>query len=227
MKGYIAAVLICLSGGLRAEEPLDLSVTLNRMTHDDFAIRQAATDRLIEVAATRFDEVVHALFEEEKSQDPEMEHRVELTLMRLFEINVLGASDIDIGVDWGWHLQCFFEGPITARPIAEKVRKGSAAEKAGIKPGDLLIHVDGKPLPQRDGIRAFRKILREAKPGQVLKLKLRSSKLLGPKETSSLAKDHDLTLKVTEDLVGGEPVRKAADGEYEKWISELRVRLGD
>ncbi|MDP4623819.1 MAG: PDZ domain-containing protein [Akkermansiaceae bacterium] len=227
MKWYLPVVFLCLTGGLHAEEPLDLSVTLNRMTHDDFATRQGATDRLIEVAATRFDEVVSALFEQEKSDDPEMAHRVEVTLMRLFEIKVLGASEIDIGVDWGWHLQCFFEGEITARPIAEKVRKDSAAAKAGIKPGDLLIHVDGTPLPRRDGIRAFRAILREAKPGQVLKLKLRSSKLLSKKETSALAKEHDLTLKITADLVGGEAVREAAEGEYDQWLNELRGRLGD
>ena len=108
MKWYLPAVFLCLSGGLHAEESLDLSVTMNRMTHEEFAVRQGATDRLIEVAGTRFDDVVTALFEQEKSDDPEMAHRVEVTLIRLFEVKVLGASEVDIGVDWGWHLQCFF-----------------------------------------------------------------------------------------------------------------------
>lgn len=225
MKRWLFVFSICLSVRLSAEDPLDLSVVMNRMTHEDFPVRQAAVGRLVEVAATRFDDVVRALFKEEESRDPEMAHRVDITLRRLFELNVLGASEVDIGVDWGWHLQVYYEGDITARPIAEKVRKGSAADRAGIKPGDVLIHVDETPLPRLDGVAEFRRILREAKPGQALKLTLRSSKLIERKQTTELGKPHDLTLKVAAQKSGGKPTRKAAEGEFENWREEQRVRL--
>ena len=226
MRWISVLVPVCFVLPLAADEPLDLSVVMNRMTHENFPVRQAAVSRLVEVAETNFDEVVRALFKEEESQDPEMAHRVDLTLMRLFEVRVLGASETDIGVEWGWHLQAYYEGAITARPIAEKVRKGSAAAKAGIKPGDVLIHVNGTPLPRLDGIAEFRRILREAEPGQELKLKLRSSKLLGRKSTTELKPPRELSLKMDAGHLGGKPTRKAEKGEFEKWRDEQRIRLG-
>lgn len=207
--------------------PLDLSVVMNRMTHEDFPVRQAAVSRLVDVASTRFDDVVRALFKEEEARDLEMAHRVDLTLRRLFKLHVVGASEVDIGVEWGWHLQVYYQGDITARPIAEKVKKGSAAAKAGIKPGDVLIHVDGTPLPRLDGVAKFRQILRDAEPGQELKLKLRSSKLIERKQTSELAAPRDLTLKVTAGKAGGKPTRKAGEGEFENWRERQRIRLGE
>ncbi|MCL1929131.1 MAG: site-2 protease family protein [Treponema sp.] len=46
-------------------------------------------------------------------------------------------------------------------PVVEAIRPGSTAEKAGLKPGDILLSADGKELPYTV---AFLKIFREIKP---------------------------------------------------------------
>lgn len=53
----------------------------------------------------------------------------------------------------------------------DAVRPGSAAEKAGLKPGDIITRLDGKPLEGTDG-QAFQATLGSATPGQHLKLQV-------------------------------------------------------
>ena len=49
------------------------------------------------------------------------------------------------------------------------VKPGSAAEKAGLRQGDIITRLDGKPLAGTDGT-AFQAALGGAAPGQHLKL---------------------------------------------------------
>jgi putative serine protease PepD len=51
----------------------------------------------------------------------------------------------------------------------DAVRAGSAAELAGLKPGDIITRLDGKALEGTDG-QAFKAALGGAAPGQHLKL---------------------------------------------------------
>ncbi len=53
--------------------------------------------------------------------------------------------------------------------IVSDVKSGSPAERAGLKVGDIIVAVDGEPVPGQD---SFISILREARVGDVLHLKI-------------------------------------------------------
>ena len=64
--------------------------------------------------------------------------------------------------------------------IAGVVRDGPA-DKAGVKPGDILVEVEGKPVPDSS---AMLNLVADAQPGKVATLKiLRNSHLLAVKLT--------------------------------------------
>jgi serine protease Do len=61
-------------------------------------------------------------------------------------------------------------------PYVEEVRRGSPAAKAGIRPDDLIVYVDGELVPS---VRMFRDVVKSARPGNTLRLELqRGSKLV-------------------------------------------------
>ena len=61
------------------------------------------------------------------------------------------------------------EGTVIQQIEVDAVHPGSAAEKAGLKHGDIITTLDGKPLKDTDA-RAFQAALGGAAPGQHLKL---------------------------------------------------------
>ena len=61
------------------------------------------------------------------------------------------------------------EGTIIQQIEVDAVHPGSAAEKAGLRQGDIITTLDGKPLKDTDA-RAFQAALGGAAPGQHLKL---------------------------------------------------------
>jgi serine protease DegQ len=61
------------------------------------------------------------------------------------------------------------------------VVRGGPADKAGVKPGDILVEVEGKPVPDSS---AMLNLVAEAQPGKVATLKiLRNSNPLAVKLT--------------------------------------------
>jgi serine protease Do len=61
-------------------------------------------------------------------------------------------------------------------PYVEEVLAGSPAAKAGIRPDDLIVYVDGELVPS---IRMFRDVLKSTRPGNSIRLELqRGSKLI-------------------------------------------------
>jgi serine protease Do len=55
-------------------------------------------------------------------------------------------------------------------PYVEEVMPGSPADKAGLKPDDLIVYVDGLPVAS---IETFKEILSRYRPGEELKLEVR------------------------------------------------------
>ncbi len=53
-------------------------------------------------------------------------------------------------------------------PYVEEVMTGSPAAKAGLRPDDLILYVDGESVPT---IRAFREVLRQYEPGKKIPLR--------------------------------------------------------
>ena len=62
-------------------------------------------------------------------------------------------------------------GTVIREITVAAVNPGSAAEKAGLKPGDIITRLDDKPLQGTDG-RDFQASLGGAAPGQHLKLQV-------------------------------------------------------
>jgi serine protease Do len=61
-------------------------------------------------------------------------------------------------------------------PYVEEILAGSPAAKAGIRPDDLIVYVDGELVPS---VRMFRDIVKYARPGNTLRLELqRGSRLV-------------------------------------------------
>ncbi|MFH1679856.1 MAG: PDZ domain-containing protein [Candidatus Eisenbacteria bacterium] len=76
----------------------------------------------------------------------------------------------------GFGLKCSIEGKwfsnnlrFTEPPVVFNVRSGSAADRAGIRAGDVLTYVDGLPIDKKKGTRRFAEI----RPGDKVMLTLR------------------------------------------------------
>jgi hypothetical protein len=54
--------------------------------------------------------------------------------------------------------------------LLAQIQKGMPAEKAGLKAGDVVIAFDGKSLPRKNTLEAFRKKIQDAKPGSEQKV---------------------------------------------------------
>ena len=79
-----------------------------------------------------------------------------------------------LGVEWsqelsGGHPQLY----------VRRVLSGSAAAKAGLEPGDLLLRIKGQPI---DGVKAARTTLGELEPGEKISLLIRRSSAAGSRE---------------------------------------------
>lgn len=88
-------------------------------------------------------------------------------LSRLLPSGWLGfglSCDCSVDTRGGSPLWTFWDAPRIAGVAA-----GSPASRAGIRPGDVLLAVDGRPLTGAEGARAFSSI----EPGQRLRLTLR------------------------------------------------------
>jgi serine protease Do len=54
-------------------------------------------------------------------------------------------------------------------PFIEEVLQGSPAARAGLKPDDLIVYVDGEQIAS---VKAFRDLIAKTRPGMVLKLEV-------------------------------------------------------
>jgi PDZ domain/Aspartyl protease len=85
-----------------------------------------------------------------------------------------------LGLEWSQELT-------RDRPqlYVRRVLAGSAAAKAGLEPGDLLLRIKGQPI---DGVKAARTILSTLEPGEKISLFIRRSRAAG---------SHELSLELT------------------------------
>jgi serine protease Do len=102
-------------------------------------------------------------------------------------------------------------------PYIEEVIPGSPAAKAGLKPDDLIVYVDGEQVLT---VTAFREILAKARPGTVVKLEIRRVDKNDPSGADRL---------LTVELKLGEPPPqlKKKEGEKGRQGDAERGRRGD
>jgi serine protease Do len=92
-------------------------------------------------------------------------------------------------------------------PYIEEVLAGSPAAKAGLKPDDLIVYVDGEQVLT---VTAFKEILAKARPGTAVKLEIRRVD-----KTDGGAADRLVTVDLTLGPPPPEPVKKK-EGESKK-----------
>jgi hypothetical protein len=223
--------LILLAGfaatpGLTAAEPAALDDVVSRLAAENFKERRAAGDELAERATQDLDGVVRALFSEAARRDPEIRFQQDVVLTRIFERVVLGAGRPATGVKWARFLYVDDKKLPAAVPMVDAVDKGSEGEKAGLKHGDVVWTVNGKPLPEGDALPSFRTLLAETKPGEPLKLGIEGMDFGKTKhrvQKPNKARKLDVTL--VQGAPDGKPLREAKDGELDRWKKELLARL--
>ena len=60
-------------------------------------------------------------------------------------------------------------------PYVEAIEAGSPASKAGLKPDDLVIYLDGEPVYSTD---VFRELLKRYQPGEKVQVEIRRGDIL-------------------------------------------------
>ena len=110
--------------------------------------------------------------------------------------------------------------------MVAEVETGSEGEKAGLKRGDVVWTVNGKPLPEGDALPFFRSLLADAKPGEVLALGVKGMDFGKSKhrvEKPEKICKADVTLM--QGAPNEKPLREAKDGEFDRWKTDLLARL--
>lgn len=223
--GIAAALLLVLR--LHAAEPAPLDAVVSRLAAEDFKERAAAGEELAVRASVDLEGVVRALFSEAARKDPEIRFQQDVVLNRIFERVVLGVGRPATGVKWARFLYIDHKKLPAALPMVDAVDKGSEGEKAGLKRGDVVWTIDGKPLPEGDALPHFRALLAETKHGEPLKLGIEGVEFGKAKHRVQKPKQ---PRKAVVTLVRGapddQPIREAKDGEQDRWRKELLARLG-
>ena len=211
---------------LHAAEPAALDDVVSRLAAENFKERKAAGEELASRASVDLDGVVRALYSEAARRDPEIRFQQDVVLSHIFERVVLGAGRPATGVKWARFLYIDDKKLPAAVPMVDGVDKGSEGEKAGLKRGDVVWSVNGKPLPEGDALPHFRTLLAETKPGETLKLGIEGMDFGKTKhrvQRPKKARKSDVALVLG--AADGKPLREAKDGEMDRWKKELLVRL--
>jgi S1-C subfamily serine protease len=212
--------------GLHAAEPAALEAVVSRLAAENFKERVAAGDELAERATQDLDAVVRALFSEAASRDPEIRFQQDVVLSKIFECVELGAGRPATGVKWARFLYIDDKKMPAAVPMVAAVDKGYEGEKAGLKRGDVVWTVNGKPLPEGDALPFFCALLAETKPGEPLKLGIKGMDFGNTKHrVQKPKKPRKADLTLVQGAPDGKPLREAKDGELDRWKKELLARL--
>ena len=221
LTAFLAAGLSKLSA-----EPAGLDTVVSRLASEEYKERVLAGEELAVRASQDLDGVVRALFSEAACNDPEIRFQQNVVLTKIFERVVLGAGRPTTGVKWVRYLYIDHQKLPAALPMVADVEVDSEGAKAGLKRGDVVWTVNGKPLPEGDALPCFRALLTETNPGESLKLGIEG---MDPGKSKHRVKKPKKARKANVALVLGapddKPLREAKDGEYDRWKESLLVRL--
>jgi serine protease Do len=81
------------------------------------------------------------------------------------------VKDKTPGGPGGYHGIVLVPSPVERTPpFVEAVERGSPAQRAGLKPDDLIVYVDGETVPS---VKTFRDLIARARPGTTVQLEVR------------------------------------------------------
>jgi serine protease Do len=102
--------------------------------------------------------------------------------------------------------------PSATRPTIQWVSRGFGAEKAGIKPGDIVVAVDGKPVTNSDQVRG---ILQEFRDGQTVRMRFQRAE-----------KEFEESIQLMTPRAGQEEYDLFADDGEEELSGNVSLRSG-
>lgn len=226
LRGLVLLAALTVPLSLLAAEPAALDAVVSRLAAENFKDRVAAGEELAALAGQDLDGVVRALFSEAARKDPEIRFQQDRVLNGIFERLVLGAGRPAVGVTWARFLYLDDQNLPVAVPMVAGVEAGSEGEKAGLKRGDVVWTVDGKPLPEGDALPFFRSLLARTKPGGSLVLGIKGMDPGKSKHrVEKPGKPREAEVTIIQGSPDHKPLREAHDGEYDRWKKELLARL--
>ena len=170
-----------------ADQPIDEAEAIrdlvSRLGSDIFNERQDATERLVELGSRAYEVLAQ---EYRASDDYEVRLRIRDIVTRCFFHENLFARSGFLGVGL----------EVYSRAIDQRVPEGhggvaitrvvpdTAADRAGLEMGDLIVGIDGQPLGPDLDREGFSRLIREAGPGTVMCLSIYRDQRLRPRDVT-------------------------------------------
>ncbi|MEM6911685.1 MAG: PDZ domain-containing protein [Verrucomicrobiota bacterium] len=219
---FLGCGLSC--GPLAAQEktPAELFA---EMQDDRFAVRQEASQAMLLLAKTQYDEVLFPLLGALAARDPELQARSREVLEKLYQIRKLGSGIPQIGAKVIWFGFFNFREGVYAYPAVEKVEEGGPADLVGLGPTDVLMEVDGLSLRGEAPVALWNQFLSNSQVGATHTLLVHHHApcyLSGTAYGGKWMKEK--TVKIT---LGASEIADEARVEvsFEEWLAEESQRM--
>ncbi len=192
------------------------TAAIEALDSDLFPAREAAQRRLLKLAEVAgdgvIDRTVSAFID---AEDPELRYRLRSTLFQTITGNIPRTGFIGIQMSSIWiNRNGQLERPNHVRVMS--VIRGSAAEQAGLQPGDEIFRLDGKPFDEDAAAEPnlqLQMYVRSRKAGSEIKLQIRR---LGVEQ------EVPLTLGAMPDYLDPDP----PNVRFDNWLHDQLVERG-
>jgi len=172
MMRWIIGVL-CMVAWCRAD---DVGHVIGELGHKKFAVREAAQQQLVERGSQDTDAILQRTVREyAATKDPEIRERLRVVMLTLVDQHLFRRPRAFLGIAMGMGLRFVGEGlqvPTVSQIQVMNLIPDTAAVKAGLQIGDLIVGVDGKALAKEATSQAFSEYIRTKAPGEKIQLSL-------------------------------------------------------
>ena len=164
----ISAALSLLASATLAATPGE---HVARLGDPSFRVREKASDSLKQAATTNYTSVLEACIAGyAATDDVEILSRLDEIMLPIVERKLYNRPKGFLGL----RLEAsaaVLNGKAVPAIEAAMIVEGQAAEKAGVKMGDLILAMDGKPVTE-DGTSPFIAMIQEMEPGTTVRLEI-------------------------------------------------------
>jgi predicted metalloprotease with PDZ domain len=153
----------------------DIGDSIEQLGACRFAEREAAQARLVELAAGRHEAFLQrAVKEFVTTRDPEIRERLREVMRAVMERELFGRPQGFLGIRMGSVFVVMGDNAAEFKSQIQVVglTEDSAAEKAGVQVGDVIIGMDGRPLAAEAPQQKFVEQIRSQPPGTEVRLQV-------------------------------------------------------
>jgi hypothetical protein len=153
--------------------PAQTQALLEQLASPRFSVREQATQTLCQLREADLPLLIRA-YDEEKRYEPK--RRIRYVIEYVFHRDQIVGRDGFMGVEVVSQVLADLSDPISGRitrgVVVRKVKPGFAAERAGLKDGDIIIALDGEPVPDDPTTNSFVHRVGSHLPGTMLSLRV-------------------------------------------------------